>query len=433
MQLVERHCIGKSDPRFALIDRAAFASKNLYNAALYEIRQHFIFTGKYLSYNAMDKLMQKHEAYRALPAKVSQQVLKLLDKNWAAFFAARHSYQEDPSKFKGRPKLPGYKDKKEGRNILVYTTQAFSKPARKRGILKPSQLGIEIKTSQKPGSIDQVRIVPRSGFYVVEVVYQKQEQAASSNEQYVAGIDLGINNLAALAANKPGFVPVVVNGRPVKAINQFYNKRRAELQKQSGGRGRTRRINQLTTKRNRRMEHYMHAASKHLIAILLSEQIGTLIIGKNDGWKQEVEMGRRTNQTFCQIPHARFIEMLTYKAELVGITVKLTEESYTSQASFLDRDSLPTYDPHRKQDPKFSGKRVKRGLYRASNRRDINADINGACNIIRKVAPKAFDAEGVEDGEALLASLVVHPRRIVVLRPTQKEKSKASRAKARKR
>ena len=135
MQLVEQHVIKSTDARFSAIDRAAFASKNLYNAALYEIRQHFIFTGEYLNYNALDKLMQQHEAYRALPAKVSQQVLKLLDKNWASFFAARHSYKEDPSKFKGRPKLPGYKDKKEGRNILVYTTQAFSKPARKRGII----------------------------------------------------------------------------------------------------------------------------------------------------------------------------------------------------------------------------------------------------------------------------------------------------------
>jgi predicted site-specific integrase-resolvase len=146
-----------------------------------------------------------------------------------------------------------------------------------------------------------------------------------------------------------------------------------------------------------------------------------------------VNDSRIRDQNFCQIPHARFIEMLTYKAELVGITVKLTEESYTSQASFLDRDWLPTYDPNRKQEPKFSGKRVKRGLYRASSTRYMNADLNGACNIIRKVAPKAFDAEGVEDGEAVLASLVVHPRRIVVLRPTQEEKSKACLERARKR
>jgi putative transposase len=129
MQLVEKHVINKTDPRFVVIDHAAFSSKNLYNAALYEIRQYFIFTGAYLNYNMLDKIMQKHETYRALPTKVSQQVLKLLDKNWKSFFAALRAYKDDPSKFKGRPKLPGYKDKKEGRNVLVYTLQAISQPA----------------------------------------------------------------------------------------------------------------------------------------------------------------------------------------------------------------------------------------------------------------------------------------------------------------
>jgi hypothetical protein len=140
--------IRETDARFELIDRAAFAGKSLYNAALYEIRQHFIFCGKYLNYNQMDKRMQKHEAYRSLPRKVSQQVLKLLDKNWTSYFEATRAYEEDPSKFLGRPRLPGYKDKQGGRNILVYTIQALSKPALRNGIIKPSQLGIEIRTRQ---------------------------------------------------------------------------------------------------------------------------------------------------------------------------------------------------------------------------------------------------------------------------------------------
>src|SRR6266550_41976 len=149
MQLVEKHVIRKSDPRYAAIDKATFASKNLYNAALYEIRQHFIFAGKYLSYKQMDKIMQKHEAYRALPSKVSQHVLKLLDKNWKSFFAALEAYRENPSKFLGRPKLPGYKDKAQGRNMLVYTIQALSKPALKQGVIKPSGLPIKIKTQHR--------------------------------------------------------------------------------------------------------------------------------------------------------------------------------------------------------------------------------------------------------------------------------------------
>src|SRR5262249_9697223 len=155
----------------------------------------------------------------------------------------------------------------------------------------------------------------------------------------------------------------------------------------------------------------MHTTSKRIIEILKSEGIKTLVIGKNDGWKQEANMGKKNNQTFVQIPHAKLISMLTYKAELVGIKVKPTEESYTSQASFLDRDKMPKYDPNREKTPKFSGKHIKRGLYRASDGRLINADVQGSYNITRKVAPKAFDVEGVEDGKARFShALVVHPR-----------------------
>jgi putative transposase len=173
MQLVEKHVISKSNSRYAPIDKAAFASKNLYNAALYEIRQSFIHQGKYVSYNQMDKTMQKHEAYQGLPRKVSQQVLRQLAHDWESFFKARDAYNKDPSTFLGRPKLPKYKDKTAGRNMLVYTIQALSKPALRRGIIKLSQLGIEIRTKHQ--NIDQVRIIPRHGFYVVEVVYEREK------------------------------------------------------------------------------------------------------------------------------------------------------------------------------------------------------------------------------------------------------------------
>src|SRR5438105_942676 len=129
MQLVEQHVISRNDPRFAVIDEAAFKSKNLYNAANYEIRQSFIHDDAYLNYHEIQRRMQSHEAYKALPAKVSQQILMLLHHNWTSFFEAREAYKEDPSKFTGRPRLPKYKHKTEGRNILVYTVQALSKPA----------------------------------------------------------------------------------------------------------------------------------------------------------------------------------------------------------------------------------------------------------------------------------------------------------------
>ena len=408
VQLVEQCVINRKDPRFAVIDTAAFASKNLYNAALYEIRQAYFFGGRYLSYNEMDKRMQGHEAYRSLPAKVAQQVLKQLDKNWRSFFGAYKEYEQDPSKFLGPPKIPKYKHKTEGRNILVYTDQAVSKVGRKWGLIRPSMLPIEVKTKLK--SIAQVRIVPQKGFYVVEVVYEHAVQQAEVNPSLYAGVDLGVNNLAAITSNKPGFVPVIVNGRPAKSINQYYNKRRADLQKKRGSTGKdTRRMERLTIGRHRRLDHFLHTASRQIIDLLVREGVGTLVVGKNDGWKQEVNTGKRNNQNFVCIPHSRFIDMLTYKAKLVGIRVIVTEESYTSKASFLDLDDLPIYDPDldREQQtegkPRFSGKRVKRGLYLAAGGQSINADVNGAYNIIRKVAPEAF-AEGVEGA-------VVHPVR----------------------
>jgi len=422
MQLVEKYVIDRNDPRYAGIDEAAFKSKNLYNAGNYEIRQSYIFTGKYLNYNEMDRRMQSHEAYKALPAKVSQQVLMQLHHDWDAFFKARAAYKEDPSKFKARPRIPGYKHKTEGRNLLVYTIQALSrgKKGLKRGMIKPSMLDIEVQAKQK--DINQVRIVPRKGFYVVEAVYEQEEKQAPVNPAYYAGIDIGMNNLVALTSNKLGFRSVLVNGRPVKSINQFYNKRKAELQSQLRRKGTTKRMERMTNKRNRRIDHYMHTTSKKIIDLLVKEGIGVLVIGKNDAWKQEANMGKKANQNFVQIPHARFIAMLTYKAELVGITVKLTEESYTSKASLLDLDPLPVRDPNNGGETKhtFSGKRVKRGLYRASDGRSINADINGAGNIIRKVAPDAFGQRAVEDGKGVLASLVVHPVRIVVPVRSQK-------------
>jgi putative transposase len=402
MQLVEQHVIRLTDPRFAAIDAAAFASKNLYNAANYVVRQSFIHEGMYLTYAEVFHLIKDQEAYQALPRKVSNDVLRLLDKNWRSFFKALAAWQGDPSAFLGRPKLPGYKDKQAGRNILIYDIQALSAPGLRRSEVIPSQLGITVQTKQQ--RVQQVRIVPRKGYYVVEVVYERDAIPAPVNPALHAGVDIGLDNLATIASDKAGFMPRIVNGRPVKSINQFYNKRKAELQSRLGHPGTTAHMERLTAHRTRRIDHYLHTASRRIIDVLVAEGIGTLMIGKNLLWKQEANLGRRTNQTFVSIPHARFIEMLTYKAELVGIQVRITEESYTSKASFLDADPLPVYGA---QDiPAFSGRRVKRGLYPAGDGRHINADVNGAYNIIRKALPDAF-SKGI-------AGAAVHPVRLPV-------------------
>lgn len=402
MRLVERHVIKRTDQRFAAIDRAAFVSKNLYNKALYASRQAFFQDGSFPSYLTLYRQMKSEPEYAALPRKVAQWVLKQVCSAWDSYREALRTWETDPSKFLNQPRIPRYKHKEQGRNLLVYTTQALSRPALRNQVICPSMLDITVQTQQS--NIQQVRIIPRSGFYLVEVVYAREPTPAAVNPALHAGVDIGLNNLAMLTSDKPGFVPRVVNGRPVKSINQFYNKRRAALQSQLGGVGTSRRLERITTKRTRRIEWYLHTASHRLIELLVTEGIGTLCIGKNPGWKQGAAMGRRGNQNFVSIPHARFVEMLTYKAELVGIQVCITEESYTSKASFLDADPLPVYGMA--NGLVFSGRRVKRGLFRAADGRHINADVNGSYNIIRKVAPDAFAQRS--------RGCVVHPVRLAV-------------------
>lgn len=413
MQLVEQHIIKRHDPRWSKIDAACFRSKNLYNAANYVVRQEYIFNHRYIAYPQLAKLMRRQSDYCALPRKVSQWVLKQLNHDWQAFFAAHREWRQCPDKaclagpFNGRPSLPTYKHKSEGRNLLTYTTQAVSRRAvQQKGVIEPSQLGITIESRQK--TFDQVRLVPRKTHYVVEIVYSAPVQPADVDPGRVAAIDIGLDNLATVTFNQPEaslagpLSPLLVNGRPLKAINQFYNKERARLQGQlADGRVSSRRLETLTDKRNRRVNAYLHLSSRRIIDILLAQRIGTLVIGKNDGWKQTINLGRRTNQNFVQIPHARFIQMLTYKAELVGIQVIVTEESYTSkcrralQARFLDGEPIGKHDS-------YAGKRVKRWLFVASDGRKrackarLHADVNRSYNIMRKVIPNVFEAGGIE-------------------------------------
>src|SRR5712691_2219642 len=393
MKLAEQHIIKKSDPRYAAIDAAAFASKNLYNQVTYQLRQAYIGGGTFLRYAEIFHRVKHVECYQALPRKVSNSILILIDKNWTSFKNGLAQWYENPEKFTGRPKMPGYKHKEKGRNILIYDIQAIGKRLfKKTGKIVLSGLGIEIETKVKWEDLDQVRIIPRGSCYVVEVIYRKAEKVANVDHDLIAAIDLVVNQLAAITSNKPGFQPVLINGRPLKHVNAYYNKQRATHQSRLAkfDRRTSRQLDRITTKRTRRINAYLHTASRRLIDHLVQEGIGTLVIGLNKQWKQEVNMGRRNNQTFVQIPHSRFIDMLTYKAQLVGITVIVREESYTSKASFLDLDPIPSYNPKNKEKHQFSGKREKRGLYRAKDGRRIHSDVNGSYNTLRKEFPHAF-------------------------------------------
>src|SRR5947209_12298893 len=274
-------------------------------------------------------------------------------------------------------------------------------------------LPIEVKTEHK--AIHQVRIVPRNGHYVVEVIYSKKPVQAKVDPSFCVAIDLGVTNVAAITANREGFIPRLVNGRTLKAMNQWYNKRIKELKlclpKEDRERV-TKQMEQITNKRNRQVNHYLHSASKAIVDFLVQKGVGTIIVGKNPLWKQEAGMGRRNNQNFVQIPHARFIDMLAYKASLVGIQVEVQEESYTSQASFVDLDPIPTYTPNDDTEYVFSGKRIGRRnrLYRTKDGHKICADVNGSYNILRKSKPDAF----VNAGAKGIAAYVVQPLRLAI-------------------
>ncbi len=209
MRQVERHIVKENSAIWKQIDELCFLSKNLYNHANYIVRQSFIFERVYLGYNKIYHLVKDKPDYQALPRKVSQQVLKGLDKNWKSFMSASIAYKENPKSFTGRPKLPKYKHKTQGRNLLVYTIQAISKTELKKRRVKLSGTNIIVPTKAK--NIAQARIIPKIGQYVIEVVYDQDEQQTVINSEAIAAIDIGVDNLAALTSNQKGFIPVLVN------------------------------------------------------------------------------------------------------------------------------------------------------------------------------------------------------------------------------
>ena len=374
MQLVEQHIIKKNDDRYKILDEVCFKSKNLYNAALYEIRQHFFNTKQFLNWFSVDKMFKekKQDDYYSLPCKVSQQTLKLLNQNFKSFFSLlkKKNYTKKKS-------IPKYLDKVKGRFVAIYTNQAISKKELRKGIIQLSGTDFKIKTKVDGNSINQVRIVPKNSYYKVEVIYEVEEiEELEDNEKYAA-IDLGVNNLATVSFNDSK--PFIINGKPLKSINQFYNKRKAELQsKLSGNRKTTNKINSITRKRNNKIKNYLHKASRCIVNHLVSNNVNTLIIGKNDNWKQETNIGKKNNQNFVSIPHSQFLEMVSYKCKLVGKAVMMTEESYTSKCSFIDNEEMKHHE-------EYKGKRIKRGLFRTNEGKLINADLNGSLNIMRKV------------------------------------------------
>lgn len=390
MNRVEKHIIKSNNKYYSLLDEFCYKSKNLYNYANYIIRQEFVNNGKWIRYNDLDKILKQEGNnfdYRNMPlANTSQQCLRLLDKNWKSFFQSIKDYNKNPNKYLGRPKLPKYKSK-NGRNILILPNQNCKIS---KGIIKFPKTFKGFYLKSKVNNLQQVRFIPKDKYIIAEVVYRVDNvEELIDNGRYI-GIDLGLDNFATIT-NNCGLIPLVINGKGLKSINQYYNKKISyykSIAKRVNKIDYSNRMRKLTLKRNNKIEDYIHKASRFVVDYCRNNEINTIIIGNNKNWKQNSKMSKRVNQNFISIPYYSFIQKVQYKAEDFGIQVIITEESYTSGTSFLDNE-LPIKENYNKSRRKY------RGLFVSNEGIKINADVNGSYQIIKKVFPKAF-AEGIE-------------------------------------
>ena len=374
MQLVETHQFNYNHKHYKQLNHLCWLSKNLYNATLYAVRQHYFKTNQYLSYYDVNKQFAHNNQYdyRQLPAKVSQMIQRLVDQNFKSFFTLLQKKQQ---KLYDKPvKIPKYL-KKDGKQVVQYPRQALS--FKKAGYIKLSYTDIFIRTKIQAANIQAARIIPCNGYIKVEIIYKTIKSNIKKNNKFAA-IDLGINNLMTITSTE--FNSFIINGKPLKSINQHANKLIAKCQ-QSLARYNlytSKHLRSIYRKRMNKINDYLHKSVSYLMNQLVNHDISTLIVGYNKEWKQDIKLGKRNNQTFVQIPYYKLICMLKYKCELYGIKLILHEESYTSKCSFLDKETICKHS-------KYLGKRIKRGLFQTKENKLINADVNGSLNIMRKV------------------------------------------------
>ena len=393
------------------------AQNDQYKAELPIGRENKLPSYDFLAFYFSGYLKSEDNPFKLMPAKAAQQTIRDLNNDWKSYFKSLKEYNKDKSKFKGLPKIPKYK-KKDGRakvslsnqgGKVFYDTNELS--------LANTKLRLKLGEFDKTMKLKDIRIIPSGSVYKIEVVWELTSQLkANESLDYnaYAGADLGLNNLVTIT-NNIGVQPIIINGRPLKSINQYYNKELAKQKsmlpfrtfarydKEKGICINTKQqlsyskaIASLTLKRNLKVDDYMHKASSIVVNHLIENKIGNLIIGKNTDWKDSINIGSVNNQNFVNIPFNKLISMITYKATQVGIKVHIVEESYTSKCSFLDLDELPVKNSEDTKEYKFSGKRITRGLYK-TGKIIINADVNGSFNIIRKHDSTIFNKKNIKN------------------------------------
>ena len=355
-----------------------------------------------MKYVDLSKALNKTEAFKDIGSNSAQMTLRLLEKNWKSFFVSIKDYWKNPSKYLGKPRLPKYK-KKDGRSIFIMTnmqTHIYDEYLY-FAFIPLKGLNNLFKTKVKDKLL-QTRVIPRGNNYILEIVYETEIQELNEFNNKILGIDLGVDNLAT-CVNNVGIQPIIINGKVIKSINQYYNKKKAKLQsdlKKRHGKDWSNNLDKLQRDRDNKLEYYLHCASKSIVTYSIGLGITTIVIGLNKTWKQGSKMSKVNNQNFISIPYDKLIKMITYKAQSVGITVITNNESYTSGCSFLDNEVIGknTYDKNR---------RITRGLFKSNNGTLINSDVNGAYNIIKKVFSEAFTVDEIE-------GVHLHPIRVSI-------------------
>ena len=387
----EQVYIGKDEN----VSRMCHLSKNLYNQTNFVLRQQFMNREKMTGYNDLVRLFQlpseddDHNNYQKLPAQTAQWTIRKVRQSWNSFFRAVKDYKKRPEKYLGRPRPPKYREK-NGEFLLIFTNQQCSI---ENGILKfPRTVNMEVKTRLENVDLREVRIVPQGVGYAIEIVYEKEiSDLNNGRPERIMGIDIGVRNIVTIGDSIPE-KGIAVRGGVLKSINQFFNKEYARLKsisdRQSGNRQLTHREKKLFMKRNRKLKDVMHKLSRSIVNYAELKSIDTIVIGHNNGWKQDADMGRKNNQNFVQIPFNKLIQQIRYKGEEAGIRVVIQEENHTSKCSFLDHESVEHHD-------EYKGRRTERGVFRSSSGTLIHADLNAAYNIIKKAIPEAF-ANGIE-------------------------------------
>lgn len=386
-------------------------SKNLYNEALYSVRQYYFSEKKYLRYEDNYHYCKSSDNYKLLNTDIAQQTMKVVDRSFKSFFGLIALAKQGLYSFEDIS-IPHYRPKDDYFSLLIPRAKikngAFAIPVSLEFKKQYGTVTIRVPEMLWDKTIKEIRIHPKCNgkFFEIEYVYEKPEVSVPLNPSKFLSVDLGLDNLASCVTDDGA--SFIIDGKQIKSYNRLYNKENARLQSAKdlqGIEGGTKRQYLNLRKRNRRIRHGMSVAASRIIRFCIDNEIGNLVVGCNPEWKQGINIGKQNNQNFVQIPHGTLRNKLSYLCKLYEIRYIEQEESYTSKASFFDNDPIPVYDPENPKDYVFSGKRISRGQYRSKNGIVINADINGALNILRKC--NLIDLTALQD-----SGCVSQPQRI---------------------